>query len=290
MRSKCRSVTGQPGLSAIVVAFVVLGGAFAAAQQVPQLTVGRLSDGQRPEIDGRVDENVWSLAEPFSTFTQQEPNEGEPATERTETPVPRRSRHSLYWDCLPRLDARRDCRQPEPPGCRPHRNRFDPDPPRYVQRRAERVRLRDQSVRDRVRRPGDGEGQTAGNTFVPSGSAGSQRGQLRAFNTNWDADWTVRANITERGWEAEFAIPLKTLRYSPGDGPDVGRQRHAQHPAQERTGLPCAGSAWLYPSARLGGRQAQRPQPAEPARCEVHALRVRVAATTTGRCSPIRST
>ena len=23
---------------------------------------------------------------------------------------------------------------------------------------------------------------------------------------------------TERGWEAEFAIPLKTLRYSPGEG------------------------------------------------------------------------
>jgi len=84
VRSKCRSVTGRPVLSALVVAFVVLGGAFAAAQQVPQLTVGRLSDGQRPEIDGRVDENVWSLAEPFSTFTQQEPNEGEPATERTD--------------------------------------------------------------------------------------------------------------------------------------------------------------------------------------------------------------
>ena len=34
---------------------------------------------------------------------------------------------------------------------------------------------------------------------------------------NWDADWTVRAQITARGWEAEFAIPLKTLRYNPGD-------------------------------------------------------------------------
>ena len=66
------------------MAFVVLGGTFAAAQEVPQLTVGRLADGERPEIDGRVDEDVWSPAEPFSTFTQQEPNEGEPATERTE--------------------------------------------------------------------------------------------------------------------------------------------------------------------------------------------------------------
>ena len=33
---------------------------------------------------------------------------------------------------------------------------------------------------------------------------------------NWDADWTVRTQMTDRGWEAEFAIPLKTLRYEPG--------------------------------------------------------------------------
>jgi hypothetical protein len=39
-------------------------------------------------------------------------------------------------------------------------------------------------------------------------SGQSNRG---GFNLNWDADWTVRAQTTERGWEAEFAIPLKTL-------------------------------------------------------------------------------
>src|SRR5688572_28627891 len=47
--------------------------------------------------------------------------------------------------------------------------------------------------------------------------AEGQTGQTgRAFNVNWDADWTVRAQMTDRGWEAEFAIPLRTLRYSPG--------------------------------------------------------------------------
>ena len=57
-----------------------------------------------------------------------------------------------------------------------------------------------------------GEGQTGGR-----GGGGSQRGQLRGFNINWDADWTVRTRSTERGWEAEFEIPLKTLRYTPGE-------------------------------------------------------------------------
>ena len=39
---------------------------------------------------------------------------------------------------------------------------------------------------------------------------------MSGFNTNWDADWGVRAGITARGWEAEFSIPLKTLRYKSG--------------------------------------------------------------------------
>jgi len=61
-----------------------------------------------------------------------------------------------------------------------------------------------------------GEGQTSAGGFIASGIGGSQRGQVRGFNANWDADWTVRASTTERGWEAEFAIPLRTLRYNPG--------------------------------------------------------------------------
>jgi len=50
------------------------------------------------------------------------------------------------------------------------------------------------------------EGQTGGGGFRGGG-----------FNLNWDADWTVSASPTERGWEAEFAIPLRTLRYNPGE-------------------------------------------------------------------------
>lgn len=46
--------------------------------------------------------------------------------------------------------------------------------------------------------------------------AGTQGGGISAFNPNWDGDWTVESQITDRGWEAEMAIPLKTLRYSTG--------------------------------------------------------------------------
>ncbi|MGC4085782.1 MAG: DUF5916 domain-containing protein, partial [Vicinamibacterales bacterium] len=34
-------------------------------------------------------------------------------------------------------------------------------------------------------------------------------------NTNWDGSWVVKTSTHDRGWTAEFAIPLKTLRYGP---------------------------------------------------------------------------
>ncbi len=63
------------------------------------------------------------------------------------------------------------------------------------------------------------EGQTSGVSLGTGGGGdGSvpQRGGISAFNPNWDGDWTVKSQITERGWEAELAIPLKTLRYQTG--------------------------------------------------------------------------
>jgi len=54
------------------------------AAAIPQLTVGHPAEGERPVVDGHVDEAVWGQAEPFSAFIQQWPDEGQPATERTE--------------------------------------------------------------------------------------------------------------------------------------------------------------------------------------------------------------
>ena len=38
-------------------------------------------------IDGRLDEPIWDAAEPATQFTQRNPKEGEPATERTEVRI-----------------------------------------------------------------------------------------------------------------------------------------------------------------------------------------------------------
>jgi hypothetical protein len=214
---KCRSVVPPRGLfSLVVVASVLVVASFAAAQEIPQLTVGRLADSERPDIDGRVEETVWSRAEPYSTFVQQEPNEGQPATERTEIRF-LLDRDNLYiavvcYDSAPDgivvSESRRDASLTDTDSIEILLDTFNDGQNAFVFGTNPFGIEYDGQVM--------GEGQTGGSSFLARGSGGSQSGQVRGFNANWDADWTVRARTSERGWEAEFAIPLKTLRYNPG--------------------------------------------------------------------------
>ena len=54
-------------------------------QSPPALKSAKLADNATaPVIDGRVNEAVWQTVQPYATFTQQDPTEGAPATEKTE--------------------------------------------------------------------------------------------------------------------------------------------------------------------------------------------------------------
>ena len=44
-------------------------------------------EADSPVIDGRVNEPVWQTVTPFTTFTQQDPIEGAPASEKTEVRI-----------------------------------------------------------------------------------------------------------------------------------------------------------------------------------------------------------
>src|SRR5690349_5751667 len=50
----------------------------------PQVNAIRLEENETISIDGRLNEEVWKRAIPASDFIQQEPDNGMPATERTE--------------------------------------------------------------------------------------------------------------------------------------------------------------------------------------------------------------
>jgi len=187
------------------------------AQSPPALKSAQLADNATPPvIDGRVNEAIWQTVQPYATFTQQDPTEGAPATEKTEIRLIV-GKGQVYIGII----------------C------YDSDPSKIIVSQAQR----DDSLSDtdsvimvfdtfndnqnafvfgtnplgieydgQVAR----EGQSSGISTQGGGAGGTQRGGISAFNPNWDGDWTVKAQITERGWEAEMAIPLKTLRYSTG--------------------------------------------------------------------------
>jgi hypothetical protein len=58
---------------------------FAQNPQVPTFTGAKLDASPKAQpIDGRVNDPIWQTVQPYTTFTQQDPIEGAPATEKTE--------------------------------------------------------------------------------------------------------------------------------------------------------------------------------------------------------------
>jgi hypothetical protein len=184
------------------------------AVQVSATRIGE--DLAPPSIDGKVIDEAWLKVAPYSTFTQTDPIEGAPATERTEVRV-LFDKTSVYIGII--------CFDSEPDKIIVNQNRRDAD-----LTESDAVIVVFDTFNDNqnafvfgtnpigIEYDGQvsGEGQTSGISQNLSGTSGSQRGTISAFNPNWDGDWRVKASITERGWETEMAIPLKTLRYATG--------------------------------------------------------------------------
>jgi len=186
------------------------------------VTPGRLAADQAPPvIDGLVNDAVWETVTPHASFTQQDPQLGEPATERTEVRLlfgPTAVYVSfICFDADPSKiivsQSKRDASLAETEAVILVFDTFNDSQNAFVfGTNPLGIEYDGQVAR---------EGQTSGQSFNFGGggggaAAGTQRGGISAFNPNWDGDWTVRAQITERGWEAEMAIPLKTLRYDAG--------------------------------------------------------------------------
>jgi hypothetical protein len=168
-----------------------------------------------PTIDGVLNEEAWRSATPIDTFTQIEPSEGEPATEKTDVRI-------LYTPTM--LYVGVQC--------------FDSDPSKLVttdSRRDSALSGQDsfQMIFDTYHDKQNGfifgtnsvgiqydaqvrnEGETL-RGGPPTGLGGGGTGGAGAgINTNWDGSWVVKTAVNDNGWSAEFAIPLRTLRYGP---------------------------------------------------------------------------
>src|SRR5918993_1016246 len=178
----------------------------------PALTATRAA--QAPVLDGDVaGDPVWQQATPASGFWQEQPDEGQPSTERTDVRVVY-TRDTLYVGVI--------CYDRQPDGIIVSDARRD-----SALDQTDSFQIILDTYRDRLNgfvfgtNPAgiEYDGQVTNEGQGGAGLAGGQRQQAGSgsgFNVNWDGAWEVRSRISEVGWAAEFAIPFRTLRFPSG--------------------------------------------------------------------------
>jgi hypothetical protein len=184
LRLPVRWIVALAGLAAPV-------GVMAQTPVPAAATFRALRTQQPPVIDGRLNDEAWAHVEPASDFTQRDPNEGMPATERTEVRF-LYDNDALYvaarlYDSQPGLIARRLARRD---------NSAD----------ADLLSLYLDPMHDHL----------TGAVFRVSASNVQQDATL--YNDSWtdgswDAVWDSAVIIDEGGWSVEMRIPLSQLRF-----------------------------------------------------------------------------
>lgn len=163
-----------------------------------------------PIIDGEISgDGAWSQVQPTTGFWQVRPDEGQPATQRTEVYVGY-TEDSLYIGVIA----------------------YDDNPAGIIVADSRRDSSLDETDSFQVIIDGLHDRQ---NGFVfgtnpagieydaqvinegSSGGFGGGGGGSGGFNLNWDTTWEVNAKISEIGWSAEMEIPFRALRYGGAD-------------------------------------------------------------------------
>jgi hypothetical protein len=157
---------------------------------MPTIRATRLS--HEIVLDGILDEEAWSLAEPATLFTQLDPLEGEPGSERTKVII-------LYDDEALYVGAILRDRHPV----------------------STRLGRRDGFLMESdwltVSLDTYNDKRTGFKFEVnPSGVRGDEAlsgGQDRRGDSSWDPVWQVATHIDKEGWTAEIRIPFSQLRF-----------------------------------------------------------------------------
>lgn len=215
MKTEIRHAARWTGLAWAAFVFGVPSFAATQPQRLLLPAAVQVPPGRRPTLDGRVDDEIWARAPVYDRFVQQEPDAGEPATERTEVRLLFDDK-AIYVgivcfdskpDAIVAAAMKRDADLNQTDSVQLLFDTYDDGQNGFVFGTNPLAVEYDGQL--------SGEGETSG-VVRSQGAGGSTRGQVSGFNPNWDAVFTVAARKTERGWEAEFEIPFRTLRYSPG--------------------------------------------------------------------------
>jgi Domain of unknown function (DUF5916)/Carbohydrate family 9 binding domain-like len=191
-----RAVTAAAVLSLAASAYAQT----AAPPAPPTLVAVPLQPGERITVDGRLDERPWSRALPATDFRQMDPDNGAPATERTEVRV-LYDRRNLYIGVT--------CFDDEPNGLMA--NTMQRDQPlasgdRFMMSIDTYLNGRTGYFFEINPAGAMGDG-----LIVPGGGGSLGAG----VNKQWDGIWTVIVRRSQIGWTAEYQIPFKTLNFDP---------------------------------------------------------------------------
>ena len=175
-------------------------------------------------LDGALDEGPYARIQPIDGFLQQEPHEGQPATQKTDV--------WLFYDDKNVYVAAR---------C------WSTDPSRIVaneMRRDSFALFQNDNFAVLFDTFHDRRNGVQFQSNALGGMSDSLITDERDSNRDWNTVWDARARRFEQGWTVEFVIPFRSLRY-PAPGPqDWGvqfrRVARGQNEVSDLTPMPAA--------------------------------------------------
>ncbi len=156
-----------------------------------------------PHIDGKLNDQIWQNIPPVTDFTQVWPNDGEPATEKTEVRIAY-DRDNLYFAF-----------------------RFYDKNPELI--RARNLERGGRNSRDDHAYIGIDTYMDGRNAYLFEVNALGTQDDALITNENldysgfsWDAVFVSETAIDDKGWTLEVAIPFRQLRFPEGDELEFG--------------------------------------------------------------------
>ena len=215
------------------------------------------------QLDGVLDEPIYARVEPFGGFIQQAPDEGRPATERTD--------NWIFFDDESIYVGARSPRGGARVGMGRQRDaaRFVPA---HQQRRLHR----------RARQPSTT--RRNGFAFRVNPIGGFSDRQITDEgnpNRDWNPVWDVRTGRFDGGWTVEMEIPFQSLRFRPGAdqvwGIQLGRDIRSNFEEVYLTAVPISAGPGAVPGVGAAGSLVGLEVPAGQPHARDQALRDRLA-------------
>jgi hypothetical protein len=176
-----------------------LPGGHNSAGDITRPSVEATPTDKAPKLDGTLNDPLWQLATPITDFRQREPDEGQPATEKTEVRI-LYTRHAVYfgihcYDSAPfrivATELRRDVSQ---------------DLDDHFEILIDSNRNRRGAYVFEVNPLG-----TQNDGLIVEEQGGPDGGD---FDRGWDGVWTSSSRISADGWTATIEIPFTTLNFT----------------------------------------------------------------------------